>query len=61
MKVLAAALVALLLLVTCSPSEAHLDGVPSPCCFNYHPRPVPLSIITSAYTTSSSCAKPGVM
>ncbi|KFV67390.1 hypothetical protein N307_08315, partial [Dryobates pubescens] len=37
------------------------DGVPSTCCFKYHPRPVPLSLITSVYTTSSSCAQPGVM
>ncbi|XP_009898788.1 C-C motif chemokine 5 [Dryobates pubescens] len=61
MKVLAAALLALLLLATCSPAAAHLDGVPSTCCFKYHPRPVPLSLITSVYTTSSSCAQPGVI
>ncbi|KAM4637471.1 C-C motif chemokine 3-like [Amazona ochrocephala] len=48
MKVSAAALVALLLVAACSPSEAHLDGVPTTCCFTYHQRP-------------SSCSQPGVI
>ncbi|XP_010208560.1 C-C motif chemokine 3 [Colius striatus] len=61
MKVLAAALVALLLVASCSPSEAHLDGVPTSCCFTYQQRPIPRSLISSAYTTSSNCAKPGVI
>ncbi|OPJ78697.1 hypothetical protein AV530_003475 [Patagioenas fasciata monilis] len=61
MKVPAAALVALLLMATCSPSQAHLDGVPTTCCFSYHQRPVPWSLIASVYTTSSSCTKPGVI
>ncbi|NXG84800.1 CCL3 protein, partial [Stercorarius parasiticus] len=61
MKVPAAALVALLLVATCSPSQAHLDGVPTTCCFSYQQRPVPRSLIASAYVTSSSCAQPGVI
>ncbi|XP_005502038.3 C-C motif chemokine 3 [Columba livia] len=61
MKVLAAALVALLLMATCSPSQAHLDGVPTTCCFSYQQRPVPRSLIASIYTTSSSCTQPGVI
>ncbi|XP_063197887.1 C-C motif chemokine 3-like [Chroicocephalus ridibundus] len=61
MKVPAAALVALLLVATCSPSQAHLDGVPTTCCFSYQQRPVPRSLITSVYVTSSSCAQPGVI
>uniref|UniRef100_A0A8C3KNA9 Chemokine interleukin-8-like domain-containing protein n=1 Tax=Calidris pygmaea TaxID=425635 RepID=A0A8C3KNA9_9CHAR len=64
MKVLAATLVALLLVATCSPSQAHLgesDGVPTACCFSYQKRPVPRALITSVYITSSSCSQPGVM
>ncbi|NWW92477.1 CCL3 protein, partial [Rhynochetos jubatus] len=61
MKVSAAALVALLLVATCSPSEAHLDGVPTACCFSYQQRPVPRGLIASAYVTSSSCSSPGVI
>uniref|UniRef100_A0A8C4UX63 Chemokine interleukin-8-like domain-containing protein n=1 Tax=Falco tinnunculus TaxID=100819 RepID=A0A8C4UX63_FALTI len=61
MKVPAAALVALLLVATCSPSQAHLDGVPTACCFSYQHRPVPRSLIASAYITSSSCTQPGVI
>uniref|UniRef100_A0A8B9RTP5 Chemokine interleukin-8-like domain-containing protein n=1 Tax=Accipiter nisus TaxID=211598 RepID=A0A8B9RTP5_9AVES len=64
MKVPAAALVALLLVAACSPSEAHLgesDGVPTTCCFSYRPRPVPRGLIASVYVTSSRCAKPGVI
>ncbi|NXC15831.1 CCL3 protein, partial [Corythaeola cristata] len=61
MKVPAAALVALLLVAACSPSQAHLDGVPTTCCFSYHQRPIPRSLIASAYVTSSSCAQPGVI
>ncbi|NWR80489.1 CCL4 protein, partial [Centropus unirufus] len=58
MKVLAATLVALLLVAICSPSEAHLDGVPTTCCFSYQQRPVPRSLIASIYITSSSCSQP---
>ncbi|NXW40838.1 CCL3 protein, partial [Nyctiprogne leucopyga] len=61
MKVTAAALVALLLVATCSPSKAHLDGVPTTCCFSYQQRPVPRSLVVSTYMTSSSCAQPGVI
>ncbi|XP_029884419.1 C-C motif chemokine 3-like [Aquila chrysaetos chrysaetos] len=61
MKVPAAALVALLLVAACSPSEAHLDGVPTACCFSYHQRPVPRGLVASVYVTSSSCAQPGVI
>ncbi|NXX98328.1 CCL3 protein, partial [Centropus bengalensis] len=61
MKVLAATLVALLLVAICSPSEAHLDGVPTTCCFSYQQRPVPRSLIASIYITSSSCSQPGVI
>ncbi|NXT58288.1 CCL3 protein, partial [Pluvianellus socialis] len=61
MKTPAAALVALLLVATCSPSQAHLDGVPTACCFSYQQRLVPRSLIASAYVTSSSCTQPGVI
>ncbi|NXX44729.1 CCL4 protein, partial [Tricholaema leucomelas] len=37
------------------------DGVPTTCCFSYHQRRVPPSLILSAYTTSSNCAQPGVI
>ncbi|XP_051491420.1 C-C motif chemokine 3-like [Apus apus] len=61
MKVLAATLVALLLMATCSTSEAHLDGVPTTCCFSYQQRPVPRGLVASVYMTSSSCSQPGVI
>ncbi|NWY50440.1 CCL3 protein, partial [Chionis minor] len=61
MKTPAAALVALLVVATCSPSQAHLDGVPTACCFSYQQRPVPRGLIASAYVTSSSCTQPGVI
>ncbi|NXI74005.1 CCL4 protein, partial [Anseranas semipalmata] len=61
MKVSAAALAALLLLALCSPAVAHLDGVPTSCCFSYQRRPVPRGLITSVYTTSSSCSQPAVI
>ncbi|XP_074888677.1 C-C motif chemokine 3-like [Buteo buteo] len=61
MKVPAAALVALLLAAACSPSEAHLDGVPTTCCFTYHQRPVPRGLVASVYVTSSRCTQPGVV
>ncbi|KAM6242533.1 C-C motif chemokine 3-like [Porphyrio hochstetteri] len=61
MKVSTVALVALLLAASCSPSKAHLDGVPTACCFSYQQRPVPRSLIASAYITSSSCTQPGVI
>ncbi|KAM4637521.1 C-C motif chemokine 3-like [Amazona ochrocephala] len=59
MKVSAAALVALLLVAACSPSEAH--GVPTTCCFTYHQRPIPQRLVISAYVTISSCSQPGVI
>ncbi|NWX50641.1 CCL4 protein, partial [Steatornis caripensis] len=31
------------------------------CCFSYHQRPIPRSLITSAYITSSSCTQPAVI
>ncbi|XP_017687968.1 PREDICTED: C-C motif chemokine 4-like [Lepidothrix coronata] len=61
MKVLAASLLTLLLVASCSPSEAHLDGVPTTCCFSYQQRPIPLRLINSTFTTSSSCTNPGVI
>ncbi|NWI22845.1 CCL3 protein, partial [Sula dactylatra] len=61
MKVPAATLVALLLVATCSPSKAHLDGIPTTCCFSYQQRPIPWGLIASAYITSSSCTQPGVI
>ncbi|NWR84819.1 CCL3 protein, partial [Furnarius figulus] len=61
MKVLAATLLALLLLASCSPASAHLDAVPTSCCFTYQQRPIPRALIASVYPTSSSCAQPGVI
>ncbi|NXX25022.1 CCL5 protein, partial [Nicator chloris] len=72
MKVLAATLVTLLLLATCSPSEGHLgeavclspaltDGVPSTCCFTYQRQPIPRRRVSSVFITSSSCSRPGVI
>ncbi|NWV79993.1 CCL4 protein, partial [Dasyornis broadbenti] len=61
MKVLAATLATLLLLATCSPSEGHLDGVPSTCCFSYRRQRIPASRVSSVFVTSSSCAQPGVI
>ncbi|KAM6315509.1 C-C motif chemokine 4-like [Podargus strigoides] len=61
MKILAAALVSLLLMAACSPSKAHLDGVPTACCFTYQARPIPRKLITSVYITSSSCTQQGVI
>ncbi|NXJ62434.1 CCL3 protein, partial [Rostratula benghalensis] len=31
------------------------------CCFSYQQRPIPRALITSVYTTSSSCTQPGVI
>ncbi|KAM7033202.1 C-C motif chemokine 4-like [Acridotheres tristis] len=61
MKVLAATLVTLLLLAPCSPSEGHLDGVPSACCFTYQKQPIPRRRVSSVFETSSSCTQPGVI
>ncbi|KFW94696.1 hypothetical protein N336_06519, partial [Phalacrocorax carbo] len=41
--------------------SALTDGVPTSCCFSYQQRPVPQSLITSVYITSSRCTQPGVM
>ncbi|NXB20074.1 CCL4 protein, partial [Rhagologus leucostigma] len=61
MKVLAATLVTLLLLATCSPSEGHLDGVPSTCCFSYQTKPIPRRLVSSIFLTSSACTQPGMI
>ncbi|NXM46471.1 CCL3 protein, partial [Gymnorhina tibicen] len=61
MKVLAATLVTLLLLATCSPSEGHLDAVPSTCCFSYQKKPIPQRLVSSVFVTKSSCTQPGVV
>ncbi|XP_027745795.1 C-C motif chemokine 4-like [Empidonax traillii] len=61
MKVLAATLLALLLVASRSPSEAHFDGIPITCCFTYQQRPIPLRLINSTFVTSSSCINPGVI
>ncbi|XP_062448584.1 C-C motif chemokine 3-like [Rhea pennata] len=61
MKVLVAALAALLLAALCSPAEAHLDGVPTSCCFSYQLRPIPRGLIASAYVSNSNCTQPGVI
>ncbi|NXW66940.1 CCL3 protein, partial [Eurystomus gularis] len=45
----------------CLSVSALADGVPTSCCFSYQQRPVPRSLLTSAYATSSSCAQPGVI
>ncbi|XP_019329227.1 PREDICTED: C-C motif chemokine 4 homolog [Aptenodytes forsteri] len=60
MKVLAAALAALLLVAICSPAEAHVD-VPMACCFSYLYHCIPHSFIASTYKTSSKCPQPGVI
>ncbi|KFP45499.1 C-C motif chemokine 3, partial [Chlamydotis macqueenii] len=31
------------------------------CCFSYHQRIIPRSLISSAYITSSSCTQPGAI
>ncbi|NXC40133.1 CCL3 protein, partial [Penelope pileata] len=61
MKGSAAVLAALLLLALCSLAMAHLEGVPTSCCISYVRRPIPRNRIATVYTTSSSCANPGVM
>ncbi|XP_040506307.1 C-C motif chemokine 3 [Gallus gallus] len=61
MKGSAAALATLLLLALCSSAVAQLDGLPSTCCLSYVQRPVPRSLIASAYITSSKCRLPAVI
>ncbi|XP_074003728.1 C-C motif chemokine 5-like [Numenius arquata] len=64
MKVLAVALATLLLVVICSPAEAHLDDsntIPTSCCFTLVRNPIPRRIVTSAYITSSMCSLPAVV
>ncbi|NXF09915.1 CL3L1 protein, partial [Smithornis capensis] len=41
--------------------SALTDGVPTSCCLSYHQKPIPLYLINSTYTTSSSCARPAVV
>ncbi|XP_042735831.1 C-C motif chemokine 3-like [Lagopus leucura] len=61
MKGPAAVLAALLLLALCSSAVAHLDGLPTTCCFSYVPRPIPRNVIASAFPTSSKCRLPAVI
>ncbi|XP_010720048.1 C-C motif chemokine 3 [Meleagris gallopavo] len=61
MKGPAAILTALLLLALCSSAVAHLDELPTTCCFSYVQRPIPRNIIKSAYITSSKCRLPAVI
>ncbi|XP_021271775.1 C-C motif chemokine 3-like [Numida meleagris] len=61
MKGSAAALAALLLLALCSSAVAHLDGVPTTCCYTYIKHPVPRNLIASAFPTSSTCRQPGIV
>ncbi|OXB57634.1 hypothetical protein ASZ78_007029 [Callipepla squamata] len=61
MKGSTAILAALLLLALCSSTVAHLDSLPTKCCFSYIQRPVPQNVIASAFTTSSTCRLPAVI
>ncbi|XP_065588255.1 C-C motif chemokine 3-like [Cyrtonyx montezumae] len=61
MKGSTAILAALLLVALCSSTVAHLDGLPTKCCFSYIQRPVPRNVIASAFTTSSTCRLPAVI
>uniref|UniRef100_A0A8C3N8M1 Uncharacterized protein n=1 Tax=Geospiza parvula TaxID=87175 RepID=A0A8C3N8M1_GEOPR len=61
MRVLAAALAVLLLVAICSLAEADPIKIPTPCCFSYISRPIPRSIISSAYKTSNFCPQPAVV
>ncbi|NXP06805.1 CCL4 protein, partial [Thinocorus orbignyianus] len=61
MKAPAVTLATLLLLAICSPAEAHLDTIPTSCCFTYTQKPIPHRFITSAYTTSNMCSQPAVV
>ncbi|NXS20662.1 CL3L1 protein, partial [Mystacornis crossleyi] len=73
MRVLAATLAVLLLVAICSLAEADLrtsrsaalypikETNPITCCFRYFSRPIPRSMISSAYRTSNSCSEPAVV
>ncbi|NXA98946.1 CCL3 protein, partial [Melanocharis versteri] len=68
MRVLAAALAVLLLVAICSLADSRIaasshkqETNATSCCFSYVSRPIPHSMIRSAYRTSSSCTKPGVV
>ncbi|NWU30870.1 CCL5 protein, partial [Dyaphorophyia castanea] len=73
MRVLAATLAVLLLVAICSLAEADLrvsrraalspirETDPVTCCISYISRPLPRSVIRSAYITSNSCSKPAVV
>ncbi|KFZ63999.1 C-C motif chemokine 4 [Antrostomus carolinensis] len=64
MKVPVATLAALFLLAICTSAEAQFDdsdNIPTKCCFSYMRHPIPRSLITSAYTTSSLCSQPAVI
>ncbi|NXC40130.1 CCL3 protein, partial [Penelope pileata] len=41
--------------------SAPTEGVPTSCCISYVRRPIPRNRIATVYTTSSSCANPGVI
>uniref|UniRef100_A0A493TMG1 Chemokine interleukin-8-like domain-containing protein n=1 Tax=Anas platyrhynchos platyrhynchos TaxID=8840 RepID=A0A493TMG1_ANAPP len=41
--------------------SAPTDNALTTCCFSYQQRPVPRSLIASAYITSTSCSQPGVV
>ncbi|KAL9852790.1 C-C motif chemokine 3-like [Geothlypis trichas] len=72
MRVLAAALAVLLLVAICSLAEADprvsrsaalsmKNEVPTFCCLSYISRPIPRSVISSAYMTSNICSQPAVV
>ncbi|XP_064007688.1 C-C motif chemokine 3-like 1 [Pogoniulus pusillus] len=63
MKVLTAALAALLLLAICSgiASSSETTEVPSLCCFKYMQRRVPLRMVASAYRVSGTCSLPAIV
>ncbi|NXL76471.1 CCL3 protein, partial [Leptocoma aspasia] len=71
MRVLAAALALLLLVAICSLAEADLrvsrhaalsrNDISTVCCFSYFPRPIPRSMIHSAYRSSPRCTKEAVV
>ncbi|NWW63336.1 CCL4 protein, partial [Ifrita kowaldi] len=73
MRVLAATLAVLLLVAICSLAEADLrisrraafsptqENYPITCCFRHISRPLPPSMIRSAYRTSNSCSMPAVV
>ncbi|KAM4781856.1 C-C motif chemokine 5-like [Cyanocitta cristata] len=72
MRVPAVTLAVLLLVAICSLAEAdlrisrrdafsHMQETNLICCYHYTSRPLPRSMIHSAYKTSYSCQKPAVV